>query len=1118
MRRFLALPLVLACTDTTTPVDQAPAPYPGFELVASSAAIRGGVVTVTAQLPVPPAPPNGLDVFFVEGGGLGPGICHPALRGSCLDITGPYTVHGPITSAAGESAIQLPVPQIGTDIFVQAVVFPPRGLPAALSTPLQEPIVAANGDFAFCGQGTVSQCVDPAELSLWLRADLAGAPGPLAGWTDLSDADTNLVQPTMAKQPQLVADAIGGRAAARFDGVDDRLDLPVNLFAPGSEPLTVTIVMQADSPNAHVLGTGSSSAGFLDTYGSGLTLSGGRATAKANSASTGVLLSSRDNVIGQPHIITYVSDGVTTEVFVDGEPQGSSDVAPNGHGYSRATLGASDGSVSNASRDPLDGDIAEVLVFARALGDAEREELEGGLGGFYNIGIWQPTGCDGVVNSGATFDRCGVCEGDGTTCAVVDDLLPELWLRGDDLEDAGPVDLWSDASASTNAASQPEAARRPTFAPNAIQGHGAVFFDGVNDRLDLTDNAFGSGEYPKTVFMVLQTSDTSAHLIGTGSSSGGFLSTYGGGLVLDGGELHAKANSANNGLYARGVAPVANDQPRLVSVVMNSGASEIWVDGVSVGSSASSLSAHAYSRSTLGASDGSASNASQDPFEGWLAEVVSFEGALDPQDRRSVEDYLATRYGLTLPPPGAVGGVTLWLDAEDHQGMPDGTPLALWADRSVQANDAEQSAANRQPTVHTVGGQTVVRFDGADDRLDLLDNAFGSTRHPLTVFAVLRSSDVDAHIVGTGSSGAGFLTSYGGGLILEGGSVAGKAISNNAGTFLQDPSAFDDGAMHIVSFVSETGNSSLYVDGAFVDSASTSTLAHAYGKSTVGASDGSNSDQARDPLDGDIAEIRVYGRPLSAAARQTVEQELAAKHNIPTLPSGVDPRENLSLFWRMDEDGTASRTDSMRSLTIAPFPVDAVGTTSIPAKVGMGQLVDGPNGYHFWRGSHPDLDHGGSSFTWAGWVRLDSLYGDQSFVGKWEFANNDKEFRIYADVARGHWVFEVSGSGQDGPGQSIELVHPAPLTVGGWAFLEAWHDATGEVGFRVGDEAAMGTPLTAPWSGGVHFGSNDLNIGAHNQCGTAHLDGAIDAVGMWRAVLTDDQRTALWNNGQGWEP
>jgi len=75
--------------------------------------------------------------------------------------------------------------------------------------------------------------------------------------------------------------------------------------------------------------------------------------------------------------------------------------------------------------------------------------------------------------------------------------------------------------------------------------------------------------------------------------------------------------------------------------------------------------------------------------------------------------------------PTAIEGSRLWLDASDVDGdgntdsLADSTPVALWADKSGQGNDAAQATADLQPVVKTgvLSGKPVLRFDGANDRL-----------------------------------------------------------------------------------------------------------------------------------------------------------------------------------------------------------------------------------------------------------------------------------------------------------------------------------------------------------------------------------------------------------------
>lgn len=1121
MTRTLLLLALGACTAPST--DQSPAPFPGFELTASGPAVRGGTVAITATLPVPPAPPNGVSIWFpLTNGGIGTGICHQQLRGNCLGITGPVAVYGPETTVNGAATLQFDVPvnYPHDAMYLQAVVRPPGA--AFLSNPLEILVEdPAPADVAFCSTAPGPDCVDDTDMVLWLRGDDAtAAGGTVAAWNDRSAAGNHAGQSTVDRQPELVAGAVLGHDALRFDGSNDRLDLPTNLFASGEDTYTVFAVLRADSTDAHIVGTGSSSAGFLSSYGSGLTVQGGRATLKANSNNNGTRLSSRDRIDGEVRLVSAVADASGSSLYIDGEPQGTATTPINGHGYSRSTIGASDGSTSNASRDPLAGDIAELVVFHRALGDAERAQVEEGLASYYGLSLWEETGCDGVVGSGATFDVCGECEGDGTSCDLVDAVNPSLWLRGDDLAGtvSGSVASWPDASSAGLGVTQSQTSRQPSFSDDALAGHGAVYFDGSDDRLDLSSNLFAPAATPKTVFVVLQTDDDNAHLLGTGSSSSGFLTSYGHGLMLSGGAPAMKGNSASSGLWTPGVARVDGDVPHVVSAVLESGGSQLFVDGTLVGTSSAPINAHGYSKSTLGASDGSASNGSQDPFRGWLAEVITVEGALDDATRESIEGYLANRYDVTLAAPGTIGGQRLWLDAADFAGAPDGTPVTDWADRSTFGTDASTGNAARTPTVQTVDGAPAVRFDGVDDQLVLADNVFGSGGFPMTAFAVVRTPDADGHIAGTGSSSAGFLSTYGGGLIVRGNAAGGKANSNSTGSFIQGSRTLDDGELHLVTYVADGSGSSLFVDGTLEGSGGAAN-AHGYGRSTLGASDGSSSGAARDPFEGDIAELLVYGFTLDDTMRQSIEAQLAAKHDLSMTPPPDDLSRGLHLFWAMDKSGTADRIDLEQGVGVAPWPPDAVGTVPVAGKVGLAQNVDGPNGYHFWRSSTGALDHGGGSFTWAGWVRLESFYDDQTFVGKWEYSPTQREYRIVYDVARAGWYFEVSANGQTGPGQSLEVLHPSAAVLGEWIFLEAWHDAQNdEIGLRVGDSTSRGTAVTAPWSAGVNFGNDDLNIAAHNQCADDHLHGDIDAVGMWRRVLTETERDALWNGGNGWEP
>ena len=73
------------------------------------------------------------------------------------------------------------------------------------------------------------------------------------------------------------------------------------------------------------------------------------------------------------------------------------------------------------------------------------------------------------------------------------------------------------------------------------------------------------------------------------------------------------------------------------------------------------------------------------------------------------------------PVPSAISGLELWLDAEQTgAGSPD-APLAEWTDLSNSRRHAAQSAEASRPRLVKVGESRIVRFDGEDDHLRVLN-------------------------------------------------------------------------------------------------------------------------------------------------------------------------------------------------------------------------------------------------------------------------------------------------------------------------------------------------------------------------------------------------------------
>ena len=245
-------------------------------------------------------------------------------------------------------------------------------------------------------------------------------------------------------------------------------------------------------------------------------------------------------------------------------------------------------------------------------------------------------------------------------------------------------------------------------------------------------------------------------------------------------------------------------------------------------------------------------------------------------------------------------GLQLWLKADAITGLSDGAAVTNWPDASGLTNDVAQSTAANQPlyTASALNGKPVVRFDGADDRLERSD-ALGFTNNPaMTVIVVAQVDTLGAlkrmvclgEDVSTGGRTIGFCadtsTRYNNG---------NKVWSNNSflggfkiGAWLcaenetyEDTAFYQDGVGPITK---TTGGA-----------VTTKTLSDE--KLRIGAKVGQNSEF----FDGDIAEILIYDRVLTIVELESTGAHLEEKYGLDTA-YGDTPGDITGLALWLDAD------------------------------------------------------------------------------------------------------------------------------------------------------------------------------------------------------------------------
>lgn len=205
-------------------------------------------------------------------------------------------------------------------------------------------------------------------LVTWLRAEEL-VPGPLATWpAALGESSASQVDPV--RWPTVSSIALAGGPAVVFDGVDDQLVFDDGGALAGAPARTVIAVLQAAGDTGHVVGAATS------TSGQSLAIADGRPQWTSGGVPGG---GPDQHLLAVPRIITLRSDHSGTTLFVDGDLAAASPLGLVAGTATSTTLGAADGDATGSALQPFEGAISDLLIYDRALIDAERARVENWL-------------------------------------------------------------------------------------------------------------------------------------------------------------------------------------------------------------------------------------------------------------------------------------------------------------------------------------------------------------------------------------------------------------------------------------------------------------------------------------------------------------------------------------------------------------------------------------------------------------------------------------------------------------------------------------------------------------------------------------------------------------------
>jgi hypothetical protein len=747
-----------------------------------------------------------------------------------------------------------------------------------------------------------------AQLKCWLDAsrpngdNINTATGSaISCWTDLSGNGNHATQITSARQPILFTSNIDSKLASKkalyFDGIDDEMQINIpSVLGMQNAPYEVFIVFVST-------GYANASSGIqipigaypYDVYEIQFNnVYGVRFRANSNDSYLG---SSGDYTTNpaKSHIMSMrVGNNGYSILRIDGLDSTVSPVNSKTTNNGILNLGN-----RFESSYWFKGYIAEVLIYGgRELNSTERTSIE-----TYFKNKWIDTDGDGVTDlndafpTDATLSSMPVHSTGNTIPRSLAGLT--LWLDGSEphgttttgISNAGQLDTWVDFSGNGNHAIPTLTNTKPTYDFTTITATCIINFNG-SQYLSLTKpEQLALNEY--TIFSVVKPADTTYRtIISNCSGNTGYIlrldpDSYWRHYIGDGSWYSNLAKIGTTSSFALVNASFSNF----------SGIGTLNVNRSGISGTKTQIIPSVPRIGTRFDSTG-------ESFFGKIAEIIIYNRILSSTETKTVEDYLQTKWNITVASdtfvnddtmssmpvhstgilidniandePLKLSGLALWLDGKEPHGKdaigltPNGT-IQTWVDFSGKGNHATQTNANYRPQYVQFASSSIIRFTAGTYK-----SGMGTTTSiikPYTIFLVCSDGETStvARRVLTGDVNNNWLMGPRGGKL---------ALFSSGWVYPNDepvggtPTIFytaTKNKAYLMTTTNDSNSAAFYINGAYKTT----------GSGYLGIPGvlylGAGGIAPTEGFIGDMNEIIVYNRALNTAERQQIEKYLQTK-------------------------------------------------------------------------------------------------------------------------------------------------------------------------------------------------------------------------------------------------
>ena len=833
---------------------------------------------------------------------------------------------------------------------------------------------------AVSGAGSVSvsfteYCGTQNGLSLWLKSDagiMIDGSGNITGWNDQS-VNQNNAGTLYSSQPTgratVLTNSLNSKPVVHMSGgFAGWLNIVDNSSLRPTGTVTMVSVMRpaVNSGNYKILAKGSS-----PSYALGINATGNEMSSILYTTATKTLTATGTYTPGQPYLVANVYDGANDTLYQSGQSMAT--MALTGSLY----YGSSEAlTVGYLAGNYYSGDIAEILVYNRALSPTELTAVQGYLAdkwGVYAPSATWPSSYTSTVQTLIATNQWTKAQADAyVALATANSTIPtdmSLWLKagtGIITDTNGNITFWNDQSVYQNNAQSlygiTQTTGRATVLTNSLNSKSVVHMPGAfAGWLNVADNLSLRPTGAVTMISVMRPAVNSGNykILAKGTTPSYALG------------INASGNEVSSSLYTTSTKTLTATstytpgQPYLIANVYNGANDTLYQSGQSMATMALTGSLYYGSSEAL-----TVGYLGGNYYSGDIAEVLVYNRALSPSELTAVQGYLADQWGVYAPsatwPSSYTSAVqtlitanqwtkaqadgyvaaetahstfpvdmTLWLKADAGVTTDINGNITGWNDQSVYQNNAQSVYGITQTTgratllTNSLNSNPVVHMPGTfADWLNIVDNSSLRPNGAVTMISVMRPATNSGNykILAKGTT-----PSYSMGIDTTARAI-GSSLYTTTNKTLTATNIYTPGQPYLIANVYDGTNNSLYQSGqSMATMALTGSLY--YGNSeplTIGSLTGNY-------YSGDIAEVLVYNRALSPTELTSVQGYLADKWGV-YAPSATWPSSYTSPVQ------TLIAANQWTKAQAAAYVALASANPTIPVDMSLWLKADGMQG------------------------------------------------------------------------------------------------------------------------------------------------------------------------------